>query len=230
MATGLESVREERVSDSGSKEERIGSILTAWVDGMGSGEDEDEEAMGSITFGGTKGLIKGGVKAMGWFTARGACVMFSFTSAGAGQRAGTAGGEEPGGGRGEGKVTGSLAAGVLGRAGATTASEAGVCTALSAGMGDGDGHTISITVAAATCSVGGGTEGGDKDSTTGGGGKEVIGSKRGGTGCRRGGGGGGTSSGLRGGVEDSLIRLMTFSDSCKTDDKTHHRFIRLQAN
>lgn len=220
MATGLESVREERVSDSGSKEEKIGLILTAWVDGMGSDEDEDEAEMGSITFGGTKGLIKGGVKAMGWFTARVACVMFSFTSAGAGQGAGTAGGEEPGGGRGEDNVTGSLAAGELGRAGATTASEAGVCTALSAGTGGGDGHTISITVGAATCSVGVGAEGGDTGSTTGrGGGKEVIGSKRGGTGCRRGGGGGGTSSGLRGGVEDSLIRLMTFSDSCKTDEK-----------
>lgn len=64
MATGSKSVGEERDSDSGSKEEMIGSILiSAWEDGMGSGEDE--EAMCSITCGGAKGLIKGGVEAMG---------------------------------------------------------------------------------------------------------------------------------------------------------------------
>lgn len=90
----------------------IGSILTAWEDGMCSGEDE--EAMGSITFGGAKGLINGGVEAMGRCTARGAGAVFSFTSAGAGQGAGTtgAGGEEAGGGRGEGSIPGPLAAGV----------------------------------------------------------------------------------------------------------------------
>lgn len=92
---------------------------------------------------------------------------------------------------------GSLAAGLLGRGGAPTASEAGAWTTLSVSMGDGDGHTMSIMVGAATCSAGGGGEGGATGSTTGGGGgKEVIGSRMGGTGRRRGGGGGGTCSGL----------------------------------
>lgn len=73
-------------------------------------------------------------------------------------------------------------------------------------------------VGAATCSAGGAGEGEAAGSTTGGGGgKGVTGSNRGGTGRRGGGGGGGTCSGLRGGVADSLIRLMTFSDSCKRE-------------
>lgn len=219
--TGSKTGGEERVSDLESEGETIGSILTAWEDGMWSGEDEDEEATGSITCEGAKGLINGGVEAMGPCTARGAAAVLSFTSAGAGQGAGAmaamaAGGEEAAGGGGEGRMTCSLAAGVWGRGGATAASEAGVWTALSVGTGDGDGHTMSIMVEAATCSVGGAGEREAAGSTTGGGGgKEVTGSNREGTGRRGGGGGGGICSGLRGGGADSLIRLMTFSDSCK---------------
>lgn len=71
-------------------------------------------------------------------------------------------------------------------------------------------------VGVATCSVRGAGEGEAAGSTMGeGGGKEVTGSNREGTGRRGGGGGGGTCAGLRGGLADSLIRLMTFSDSCK---------------
>lgn len=63
IPTVSETAGEEKGSDLGSKEEEVGSILTAWEDGMCSGEDEDEEAMGSITCG-VKGFINE-VEAMG---------------------------------------------------------------------------------------------------------------------------------------------------------------------
>jgi len=80
--------------------------------------------------------------------------------------------------------------------------------------------------------AGGGGAGSATGSTTvGGGGEEVIGPKRGGSGLGRGkgvrggaveGGAGGARWSL-GGASGSLMRLMTFSESCKVEEKFQRR-------
>lgn len=77
---------------------------------------------------------------------------------------------------------------------------------------------------------GGGDDGATGSTREGGGGKEVIGSKRGGTGRGRGEGrsigamdGGGEGARWSLGASGSLMRLMTFSESCKGQWKKSYK-------